>query len=135
MALNLHQIAGNALTVVNDWAEMIFTMTDVRWDVSSREPLETKSSITLRGKIQPASSQDMQELGFNLAEYEYFKAHLSGVPTQLDRLRGRGCDTFICNGYQYKVVGKMPWDDGGWRKFFAYRIKYIGEGDETERTV
>ena len=136
MALNLHEIAGNALTVVNDWVEMVFTMTDVRWDISSRDPIKTKSTITLRGKIQPASSQDLHELGFNLAEYEYFKAHVTGTPTQLDRLRQRGCDTFKCGDYEYKIVGKMPWDDGRWRKFFAYRMKYMGEGtDETESSV
>lgn len=136
MALNLHEIAGNALTVVNDWVEMVFTMTDVRWDISSRDPIKTKSTITLRGKIQPASAQDLHELGFNLAEYEYFKAHVTGTPTQLDRLRQRGCDTFKCGDYEYKIVGKMPWDDGGWRKFFAYRMKYMGEGtDETESSV
>ena len=74
----------------------------------------------------------MRTLLINLYEKLRLKFHQNPV----DRLRQKACDTFICNGYEYKIVGKMPWDDGGWRKFFAYRMKYMGEGtDETESSV
>ncbi len=132
MALNLHKIAGNALTIVNDWTTMVFTTSHVIWSRESRDPVETTDTFTVQGKIQPANSQDLHELGVNLAEYEYFKCHLSGTPTQMNRMRQLGCDLFVANGYKYKIVGKMPWDDGGWRKFFCYRIEFVGATDETE---
>lgn len=85
MSLNLHNIVGEALTVVNDWQDLVFTKTAVAWLPSSREPVKTQTKMTVRGKIQPASLQELRETGFNLQEYQYFKVFITGDPTQLDR--------------------------------------------------
>lgn len=124
MSLNLHELVGDALTVVNDWSDLVFTKTTVEWNQESREPLKTEEKLTVRGKIQPASLQELRETGFNLQEYQYFKVFISGEPTQLDRLRQFGSDTFICGGYTYQIVAKEAWDDAGWREAYAYRIDY-----------
>lgn len=124
MAINLHNIVGEALTPVNDWRTLIFTKTKVEWDISSREPIEKTSTLEVRGKIQPASLQELRETGFNLQEYQYFKVFLSGEPTQMDKLRQFASDTFTCDGYTYQLVAKEPWDDAGWREVYAYRVGY-----------
>lgn len=132
MSLNLHEIVGDSLTVVNDWKDLVFTKRFAKWDKSSREPEITTSTLTLKGKKQPANLQELRETGFNLQEYQYFKFFISGEPTQLDRLRQFGSDTFTCEGCTYQVVAKEPWDDAGWREFYAYLVKY--EEPEDERT-
>lgn len=124
MSLNLHAIVGDALTVVNDWKDLVFTKVTTEWQVNSREPVVTTSELTVKGKIQPASLQELRETGFDLQEYQYFKVFISGEPTQLDRLRQFGSDTFKCDGYTYQVVAKEAWDDAGWREVYAYRIEY-----------
>ena len=130
MSLNLHAIVGDALTVVNDWKDLVFTKTQTEWNVESREPVITTSTLAVRGKIQPASLQELRETGFNLQEYQYFKVFISGEPTQLDRLRQFGSDTFTCDGYTYQVVAKESWDDAGWRECYAYRLKYEEPEDD-----
>lgn len=130
MSLNLHAIVGEALTVVNDWKDLVFTKTTTEWQIGSREPVVTPSELTVKGKIQPASLQELRETGFNLQEYQYFKVFISGEPTQLDRLRQFGSDTFKCDGYTYQVVAKEPWDDAGWREAYAYRIEYEETQDD-----
>lgn len=124
MSLNLHNIVGDALTIVNDWQTLVFTKTSVEWQISSREPTKITSTLEVRGKIQPASLQELRETGFNLQEYQYFRIFISGEPTQLDKLRQFGSDTFICGGYTYQIVAKEAWDDAGWREAYAYRVKY-----------
>ena len=124
MSLNLHAIVGDALTVVNDWKDLVFTKVTTEWQVNSREPVVTTSELTVKGKIQPASLQELRETGCDLQEYQYFKVFISGEPTQLDRLRQFGSDTFKCDGYTYQVVAKEAWDDAGWREVYAYRIEY-----------
>jgi hypothetical protein len=124
MSLNLHNIVGNALTIVNDWQDLVFTKTMVEWVPTSREPVRTTQTLNVKGKIQPASLQELRETGFNLQEYQYFKVFISGEPTQLDRLRQFGSDTFTCGGYTYQVVAKEAWDDAGWREIYAYRVDY-----------
>lgn len=124
MSLNLHDIVGEALTVVNDWQELVFTKTTAEWHIDSREPVTTTQTLTIMGKIQPASLQELKETGFNLQEYQYFKVFITGEPTQLDRLRQFGSDTFTCAGYTYQIVAKEAWDDAGWREVYAYRVKY-----------
>lgn len=124
MSLNLHNIVGEALTVVNDWKTLIFTKTTVEWKITSREPEKTETTLEVKGKIQPASLQELRETGFNLQEYQYFKVFISGEPTQLDKLRQFGSDTFTCDGYKYQIVAKEPWDDAGWRETYAYRVDY-----------
>lgn len=127
MSLNLHEVVGDALTIVNDWQTLIFTKTQLTWSTESREPVRTSTQLIVRGKVQPASLQELREIGFNLTEYQYFKVFITGAPTQLDRLRQFACDEFICGDYLYKVVGKEPWDDAGWREAYAYRMKYLGD--------
>lgn len=124
MSLNLHNVVGDALTIVNDWQTLIFTKTSVSWAVSSRTPTKTTSTLEVKGKIQPANLQELRETGFNLQEYQYFKIYISGEPTQLDKLRQFGSDTFTCNNYTYKIVAKEAWEDAGWREAYAYRIEY-----------
>lgn len=130
MALNLHEIVGDALTVVNDWSELVFTKTKTEWKIDSREPIITTSELTVKGKVQPASLQELRETGFNLQEYQYFKVFLSCKATQLDRLRQFGSDIFTCDGYTYQVANKEPRDDAGWRKIYAYRIKYEDKAND-----
>ena len=130
MSLNLHAIVGDVFTVVNDWKDLVFTKTQTEWNVESREPVVTTSTLAVRGKIQPASLQELRETGFNLQEYQYFKVFISGEPTQLDRLRQFGSDTFTCDGYTYQVVAKEAWDDAGWRECYAYRLKYEEPEDD-----
>ena len=124
MSLNLHNLVADALTIVNDWQNLVFTKTLTVWEVSKRVPTKTTSRLVARGKLQPASAQDLHELGFDITAYEYFRLYMTGDPTQLDQIRQFGSDTFTCNGYTYKIVGKMPWDDAGWREAYCYRMKY-----------
>lgn len=127
MSLNLHEIVGDALTPVNDWKTLTFTKIIMEWVKSSRTPQKITSTLAVRGKIQPASLQELKETGFNLQEYEYFKIFISGEPTQLDKLKQFGSDTFTCDGYTYQIVAKEPWDDAGWREAYAYRVRYDNE--------
>lgn len=120
MALNIHELIGDALTVVNDWKEFIFTRTTQEWVVGELEPEETSEEIVLKGKLQPASINDIMQLGVNFINKQYFKIYVSGTPTELDRVQQIQSDTFICDGFKYRIVGKFPWDDGGWRKAFCY---------------
>ena len=123
MSLNLHEMVGDVLTVVNDWQTLTFTRTNIQWVIESREPQRTTEIFELRGKIQPASLQELRDLPqFHLTEYQYFKVFVTGTPTQLDRIDQIGCDTFTVGKYTYKVVAKEPWDDAGWREIYAYKI-------------
>lgn len=131
MSLNLHELVGDALTVVNDWQNLVFTKTLTEWQVSQRDPVKTTQRLVARGKLQPASAQDLHELGFNLQEHEYFRLYMTGDPTQLNQIRQFGSDTFKCNGYTYRIVGKMPWDDAGWREAYCYRTEYTEGQDDS----
>lgn len=122
MSLNLHELVGDALTIVNDWQQLVFTKSLVKWVVGSETPTRTIQRMVLRGKMQPASTQDLRELGVNLAEYQYYKVFITGTPTQLDRIDQISCDTFKCGKYKYRIVAKEPWDDAGWREVFAYKM-------------
>lgn len=122
MSLNLHEIVGDALTIVNDWQNLVFTKKLVEYTVNSDVPIEHKKRLVMRGKIQPASTQELRELGFNLNSYAYFKVFITGTPTQMDQLNQFACDEFICGGYKYRIVAKEQWDDAGWRECYAYRI-------------
>ena len=118
--LNLHNIVGDALTVVNAWQTMIFTKKTVEWTIGSRDPVVTEKTVEVKGKLQPVNTQDIEALGLDVTTYQCFKIYLSGTPTQLDKVRQLGSDTFECNGLKYKLTGKMPWDDAGWRKGICY---------------
>ena len=125
MSLNIHNIIGDALTVVNDWHTMTFTKSSVGWSVDSRDPVITTETVELKGKMQPASTQDVEQLGLDVNTYQFFKIYLTGTPTQLDRVRQLGSDTFECEGMKYQLTGKYPWDDGNWRKAFCYLIEEV----------
>ena len=127
MSMNLHALVGDALTVVNDWKNLVFTKVITTWVVSSRVPTKTKEHLVVKGKIQPMGTQEVKQLGVDVTSYEYFRIYMVGTPTQIDRLRQFGSDTFTCDGYTYRIVSKQPWDDAGWREVCAYRDKYEAE--------
>lgn len=131
MSLNLHALVGDALTIVNDWKQLVFTKTVTTWIVSSRTPTTTKEYLVLKGKIQPASTQEIKQLGVDVTAYEYFRVYMTGQPTQLDRIRQFASDTFTCDGYTYRIVAKQPWDDAGWREVYAYRDSYAEQTPPT----
>lgn len=134
MALNIHNIIGDALTVVNDWKTFTFTKTTQEWVVGKLVPETTTEVIELKGKLQPASSNDIMQLGVNFIDKQYFKIYVTGTPTQLDRARQLQSDIFECEGFKYRVVGKFPWDDGGWRKAFCYLDEKVEETTPTDPT-
>lgn len=127
--LNLHNIVGDSLTCVNAWRTMTFTKSKIEWDETSRDPNVINETVEVKGKLQPVNTQDIEALGFDTNTYQYFKIYLSGTPTQLDRVRQLGSDTFICENLEYHLTGKMPWDDAGWRKGFCYLDKEIKNDD------
>lgn len=129
LGLNLHEIAGSALTMVNPWKEMTFEKSETKWVEGSRKPEVVKSTVTVQGKLQPASLQQLAEMGFALNEYQYFRVFLSLDATQLDRIRQLGSDRFICEGNQYRIVAKEDWlDNNGWREAYCYLEKInVGE--------
>lgn len=120
--LNLHNIAGGALAFVNPWRTMEFTTTKAVWSPDSRVPTEEKETITVQGKLQPANLQTLQEMGFTLREYQYWRVYLNLNATQVDKLRQFGCDTFVCEGNKYRIVEKMDWQqmNDGWTEAYCY---------------
>lgn len=129
MSLNLHEIVGDALTVVNDWQNLVFTKTLVTYWTGSDVPSYQKKRLVMRGKMQPASLQELRELGFNLNSYAYFRVFITGTPTQMDELNQFASDEFTCGGYKYRIVAKEQWDDAGWRECYAYRINTDEQND------
>ena len=120
--LNLHAVVSDALSFVNPWKDMIFTKITVEWQKNSysRVPEKKASTFTIKGKLQPASSQDLAEMGFNVKEYQYYRLYLSLDVTQIDTLRQLGADTFVCEGIKYRVVAKEDWIQNGWREAYCY---------------
>lgn len=121
--LNLHEIAGSALAFINPWRDLTFTRTQVKWQPETREPVTTTTTVTVKGKLQPANGQSLSQLGFNLAEYEYYRLYLSMDATHLDRLKQLGSDTFTCEGKTYRLVEKLNWLQDGWRETYCYEDK------------
>lgn len=122
MSINLHELVGDALTIVNDWQTLIFTKTLVTWTVGVDEPTRQTKRLVMRGKMQPASLAELRKLGLNLTNYQYFKVFITGTATQIDQLNQFASDTFTVGGYKYKIVAAERWDDAGWRECYAYRI-------------
>lgn len=120
--LNLHAVVGDALSFVNPWRDMVFTKTSVEWKKNSisRVPEKKTSNLTVKGKLQPANTQDLAEMGFNVKEYQYYRLYLSLDVTQVDTLRQLGADTFVCGGVKYRVVAKEDWTQNGWREAYCY---------------
>lgn len=130
LGLNLHEIAGNALTMVNPWKEMTFEKITTVWSEDSRQPQQTKETVTVQGKLQPASLQQLAEMGFAINEYQYFRLFLSLDITQLDRIRQLGSDEFVCEGKKYRIVAKEDWlDNAGWREAYCYLEEVIDDGE------
>lgn len=127
MALNLHKIIGGSLAVVNDWQEMVFTKITSQYTSESRDPVIIETELTLKGKMQPLSMSDIYQLGLSTTSYQYYKIFVTGKPTQLLQAQQIGSDTFICNGNKYKVIGNLPWDDGGWREAICYLDEEVGD--------
>lgn len=134
MSINLHELVGDVLTIVNDWKHLVFTKTLLEWRTDSETPTRQTKRLVMRGKMQPASLADMRELGLNANTYQYFKIFISGTPTQIDQLNQFAADTFTCDGYTYKVVAAERWDDAGWREIYAYRIN-TEESDDTKPII
>lgn len=134
MSINLHELVGDVLTIVNDWQHLVFTKTLLEWRTDSENPTRTTKRLVMRGKIQPASLADLRELGLNLNSYQYFRIFISGTPTQIDQLNQFASDTFTCAGYTYKVVAAERWDDAGWREIYAYRMN-TDETDDTKPII
>ncbi len=124
LGLNLHEIAGEALTVVNPWKDMTFEKVATTWSKDSRVPEVVKTTVTVKGKLQPASLQQLAEMGFAITEYQYFRVFLSLDATQLDRIKQLGSSRFVCEGKSYIIVAKEDWfDNAGWRELYCYLEK------------
>lgn len=128
--MNLHNIAGSALAGVNPWKKMTFTKVTTVWNQDSREPKKTTTTEVVKGKLQPANLQDLAEMGFDLREYQYWRAYLSLDATQLDRVRQLGSDTFICEGNKYRMAAKEDWIQNGWREGFCYLDEEVSNDGE-----
>lgn len=125
---NLHSIAGNALAFVNPWQDMTFTKKSVEWSENSRTPTITESSVTVKGKLQPANLQTLVELGYNLKEYQYWRVYLNLDATQIDSIKQLGSDTFICGGLIYRITDKSDWVQNGWREAYCYVDGEVDDG-------
>lgn len=126
--LNLHNIVADALAELNPWKELVFTKTSTEWSPDNFVPDETAQTITVRGKLQPASIQELQEIGFDLQAYEYFTLFISADVTQLDNIRQFGSDEFTCEGFTYRIVAKEDWIQNGWRQAYCYLIEETPSG-------
>lgn len=128
--LNLHNIAGSALAFINPWKDMVFTKKTVLWQENSRTPTVSESSITVKGKLQPANLQTLAEMGYALKEYQYYRVYLSLDATQIDTIRQLGSDTFVCEGGTYRITDKSDWIQNGWREAYCYLDKVEAEDGE-----
>jgi len=129
--LNLHKVVADALAVLNPWQTLTFTKKTVSWSPEARKPKETTTTLVLNGKIQPADTQEIQQLGFDITSYQYYRIFISADITQIDELRLLGADEFTTeNGDKYKVVAKSDWIQNGWREGYAYLME-AGSGNET----
>lgn len=122
IGLNLHNVVAGALAPLNPFKTLVFTKKTVEWSPDSFTPKETVSTVTVQGKVQPASLQELRQTGFNLQEYQYFRVFLSIDATQLDRVRQLGSDEFECEGMKYRIVAKEDWIQNGWREAYCYLV-------------
>ena len=128
--LNLHNIAGNALAFINPWKDMIFTKKSVTWAQNSRQPVVSETSVSVKGKLQPANLQTLAEIGYNLKEYQYWRVYLNLDATQLDTIKQFGSDTFICDGLKYRITDKEDWIQNGWREAYCYVDEEVSNDGE-----
>ena len=123
MVINLNKIVSDALVPVNNWQEMVFTITKQFWKVDSREPLIIQERLVLNGKIQPAKPSEIVNFSEDaLYSYKYYTVFINADISQIDSIRQNANDMFIMNDYVYKVVGSMSWNDAGWTKGLVYLI-------------
>lgn len=127
--LNLHSIAGNALAFVNPWVDMVFTKKEVSWSQNKRVPDVVESSVSVKGKLQPANLQTLAEIGYNLKEYQYWRIYLNLDATQIDSIKQLGSDTFVCNGLRYRIADKEDWIQNGWREAYCYVDEEVQNND------
>ena len=128
--LNLHNIAGNALAFINPWKDMTFTKKSVTWAQNSRQPVISETSVSVKGKLQPANLQTLAEIGYNLKEYQYWRVYLNLDATQLDTIKQLGSDTFICDGLKYRITDKEDWIQNGWREAYCYVDEEVSNDGE-----
>ncbi len=128
--LNLHNIAGNALAFINPWKDMTFTKKSVTWAQNSRQPVVSETSVSVKGKLQPANLQTLAEIGYNLKEYQYWRVYLNLDATQLDTIKQLGSDTFICDGLKYRITDKEDWIQNGWREAYCYVDEEVSNDGE-----
>lgn len=128
--LNLHNIAGNALAFINPWKDMTFTKKSVTWAQNSRQPVISETSVSVKGKLQPANLQTLAEIGYNLKEYQYWRVYLNLDATQLDTIKQFGSDTFICDGLKYRITDKEDWIQNGWREAYCYVDEEVSNDGE-----
>lgn len=128
--LNLHNIAGNALAFINPWKDMTFTKKSVTWAQNSRQPVVLETSVSVKGKLQPANLQTLSEIGYNLKEYQYWRVYLNLDATQLDTIKQLGSDTFICDGLKYRITDKEDWIQNGWREAYCYVDEEVSNDGE-----
>ena len=117
--LNLHNIAGGALAGLNTWQEAKFTRTLVNYQTGE----ETATTFTLQVKLQPASLYALEQLGYNVTDYQYYKIFASGDVRTLESLEGNKADTFELAGKVYKIVAVMDWSGCGFRECYAYKME------------
>lgn len=124
MVINLNNIVSPALTIINPFKEFTFTTSSVEWSEESRKPIKNEKTVVLKGKLQPASLNELKEIVHNLFDYQYFRVYLSANRTELDKVRQLGSDEFICEGLKYRVVNKEDWfSQAGWRAIYCYLIE------------
>lgn len=128
--LNLHNIAGNALAFINPWKDMTFTKKSVTWAQNSRQPVVSETTVSVKGKLQPANLQTLAEIGYNLKEYQYWRVYLNLDATQLDTIKQFGSDTFICDGLKYRITDKEDWIQNGWREAYCYVDEEVSNDGE-----
>lgn len=128
---NINNIVQQSQSFLYPLQELTFTNTNVSWSLESREPTETTTSITIKGRLQPLDPATYQQLNFNINDYEYYRVYISNItPTQADQIRQLGTSEFIYNNLKYRIVGKLPYDTNGWRELYCYLINQEEQNNE-----
>ena len=85
---NINNIVRQAQSHIFPDQEIVFTNSTVEWVETSRKPVKTEETITLKGRLQPVDPAIYQQLGFNINEYQYYRVYISNItPTQADKIR------------------------------------------------
>jgi len=120
--MEINNIVSDALSSAFPRQEFVFTITELAWSTTSRDPTETSETLTLYGRIQPLSSAELFKLGFSTTENEYYRVFINDVtPTQADWIKNNKSSSFIYDGETYDIVGKFAWDTNNWRELICYK--------------